>query len=152
MLYFGVIAAVRADGSGHTSGHSHPVSFVSGPRYGGKTTEGDGFFDRRPSPEFTGLAHEGVKLTDFYANHADCSPTCAALITGRYQQRYGIESPLRYDDPRQLPAPQHAYSCRSATSGCIRAARRAGTNAAATPTSPVTEAMASSATGSMSGR
>jgi hypothetical protein len=38
---------VRAHGSGHTSGHSHHVSFVSGPRYGGKTTEGDGFFDRR---------------------------------------------------------------------------------------------------------
>ena len=24
------------------------------------------------------------------------------MITGRYQQRYGIESPLRYDDPRHL--------------------------------------------------
>jgi sulfatase-like protein len=49
------------------------------------------------------LAREGVKLTDFYANHANCSPTRTALITGRYQQRYGIESPLRHDDRRHLP-------------------------------------------------
>jgi arylsulfatase A-like enzyme len=49
------------------------------------------------------LAREGVKLTDFYANHANCSPTRTALITGRYQQRYGIESPLTPNDPRHLP-------------------------------------------------
>lgn len=55
------------------------------------------------TPNIDRLAREGVKLTDFYANHADCSPTRTALITGRYQQRYGIESALRYDDPRHLP-------------------------------------------------
>ncbi len=55
------------------------------------------------TPHIDRLAREGVKFTDVYANHADCSPTRTALITGRYQQRYGIESPLRYDDPRALP-------------------------------------------------
>lgn len=55
------------------------------------------------TPNIDRLAREGVKLTDFYANHANCSPTRTALITGRYQQRYGIESPLRPDDPRHLP-------------------------------------------------
>jgi arylsulfatase A-like enzyme len=55
------------------------------------------------TPNIDRLAREGVKLTDFYANHANCSPTRTALITGRYQQRYGIESPLRHDDPRHLP-------------------------------------------------
>ena len=55
------------------------------------------------TPNIDRLAREGVRLTDFYANHANCSPTRAAFITGRYQQRYGIESPLRpIDDPRQL--------------------------------------------------
>lgn len=55
------------------------------------------------TPNIDRLAREGVKLTDFYANHADCSPTRTALITGRYQQRYGIESPLRaIDDAREL--------------------------------------------------
>ena len=55
------------------------------------------------TPNIDRLARQGVKLTDFYANHANCSPTRTALITGRYQQRYGIESPLRHDDARQLP-------------------------------------------------
>ena len=57
------------------------------------------------TPNIDRLAREGVKLTDFYANHANCSPTRTALLTGRYQQRYGIESPLGYDDPRHLPRP-----------------------------------------------
>ena len=55
------------------------------------------------TPNIDRLAREGVKLTDFYANHANCSPTRTAFITGRYQQRYGIESPLGYVDPRHLP-------------------------------------------------
>ncbi len=55
------------------------------------------------TPNIDRLARDGVKLTDFYANHANCSPTRTALITGRYQQRYGIESPLRHDDSRYLP-------------------------------------------------
>ena len=55
------------------------------------------------TPNIDRLAREGVKLTDFYANHANCSPTRTGFITGRYQQRYGIESPLRaMDDLRQL--------------------------------------------------
>src|SRR5262245_20653401 len=54
------------------------------------------------TPNIDRLAREGVKFTDFYANHANCSPTRTALITGRYQQRYAIETPLRVDDSRQL--------------------------------------------------
>ena len=54
------------------------------------------------TPNIDRLAREGVKLTDFYANHANCSPTRTAFITGRYQQRYGIESPLAYNDSRHL--------------------------------------------------
>ena len=55
------------------------------------------------TPNIDRLAREGVKLTDFYANHANCSPTRTGFITGRYQQRYGIESPLSFaGDPREL--------------------------------------------------
>ena len=43
------------------------------------------------TPHMDRLAREGVKLINFYANAASCSPTRAALITGRYQQRYDIE-------------------------------------------------------------
>ena len=55
------------------------------------------------TPNIDRLAREGVKFTDFYANHANCSPTRAAFISGRYQQRHGIESPLAHDDTRHLP-------------------------------------------------
>src|SRR5687767_13328446 len=46
------------------------------------------------TPNIDRLAREGVKMTDFYANGANCSPTRVGLITGRYQQRVGIENPL----------------------------------------------------------
>lgn len=46
------------------------------------------------TPNIDRLAREGVKLTDFYANAANCSPTRTAFISGRYQQRFGIEMPL----------------------------------------------------------
>lgn len=43
------------------------------------------------TPNLDRLAAEGVRLTDAYANGPVCSPTRAALISGRYQQRVGIE-------------------------------------------------------------
>jgi arylsulfatase A-like enzyme len=46
------------------------------------------------TPNLDRLAREGVRLTDAYANGANCSPTRAGLITGQYQQRYDIEWPL----------------------------------------------------------
>ncbi|MEP7309611.1 MAG: sulfatase-like hydrolase/transferase [Acidobacteriota bacterium] len=46
------------------------------------------------TPQIDSLARDGVRLTDFYANGATCSPTRAGLISGRYQQRYAIETPL----------------------------------------------------------
>ena len=46
------------------------------------------------TPNLDRLASEGLRLTDFYANGVTCSPTRAGLISGRYQQRYGVEAPL----------------------------------------------------------
>ena len=46
------------------------------------------------TPNIDRLAREGVKLTQFYANGSNCSPTRTGFITGRYQQRYDIEWPL----------------------------------------------------------
>ncbi len=46
------------------------------------------------TPNLDRLAREGIRLTDFYANGVTCSPTRAGLVSGRYQQRYGIEAPL----------------------------------------------------------
>ena len=43
------------------------------------------------TPSLDKLAAEGLKFTDFHSNGAVCSPTRAALLTGRYQQRSGLE-------------------------------------------------------------
>jgi arylsulfatase A-like enzyme len=59
------------------------------------------------TPNLDRLASQGLRLTDFYANGVTCSPTRAGLISGRYQQRYGIEAPLPNADragDRGLPA------------------------------------------------
>src|SRR6188508_3675251 len=45
------------------------------------------------TPNIDSLAKNGTRLTDFYAA-PNCSPTRAALISGRYQQRFRIEVPL----------------------------------------------------------
>lgn len=42
------------------------------------------------TPNLERLAKEGLKFTDFHANSSVCSPTRAAFLTGRYQQRAGI--------------------------------------------------------------
>src|SRR4051794_12814097 len=49
-----------------------------------------GATDIRP-PGLSRLAREGVRMTDFYSNAPVCTPTRAALMTGRYQQRVGLE-------------------------------------------------------------
>jgi N-acetylgalactosamine-6-sulfatase len=44
------------------------------------------------TPNVDRLAREGVRMTDFYSNGPVCSPTrCCGFITGRWQQREGIE-------------------------------------------------------------
>lgn len=44
-----------------------------------------------PTPQIDSLARNGVRCTDGYANHPVCAPTRAALMTGRYQHRFGFE-------------------------------------------------------------
>ncbi len=57
------------------------------------------------------LANQGVRFTNFYANHPECTPTRTALLTGRYQHRFGglecaigIGNVGRYDDAIRLRA------------------------------------------------
>ena len=42
------------------------------------------------TPHLDGLAKAGVRFTDFYSAHPVCSPTRAALMTGKVPQRVGI--------------------------------------------------------------
>ena len=44
-----------------------------------------------PTPNIDALAHQGADFTVAYAGNATCSPSRAALMTGRYPQRFGFE-------------------------------------------------------------
>ena len=43
------------------------------------------------TPHIDGLAKAGVRFTNFYSNGPVCTPTRAGLMTGRWQQRVGLE-------------------------------------------------------------
>lgn len=56
------------------------------------------------TPHLDRLAAEGVRFTDFYANASVCSPTRVGFLTGRYQQRLGLDNALYYQEMgRGLP-------------------------------------------------
>jgi len=44
-----------------------------------------------PTPNIDALAREGVDFTQGYAGNATCSPSRAAMVTGRYPTRFGFE-------------------------------------------------------------
>jgi arylsulfatase A-like enzyme len=44
-----------------------------------------------PTPHIDSIAKNGVRFTSGYVSCSFCSPTRAALLTGRYQQRFGHE-------------------------------------------------------------
>jgi arylsulfatase A-like enzyme len=56
--------------------------------YGGLGCFGDSSLH---TPNIDDLAGKGIRFTDFHANAPVCTPTRAALLTGNYQQRAGLE-------------------------------------------------------------
>jgi len=57
--------------------------------YGDLDSYGNNMLD---TPNLDKMAREGLRFTDFHSNGPVCSPTRAAIISGKYQQRVGIES------------------------------------------------------------
>jgi arylsulfatase A-like enzyme len=49
------------------------------------------------SPAVDRLATEGMRFTDFYANSPVCSPTRAALLTGRFPDLVGVPGVIRQE-------------------------------------------------------
>lgn len=43
------------------------------------------------TPHLDRLARQGLRFTDFHSNGPMCTPTRAALLTGRYQHRFGAQ-------------------------------------------------------------
>ena len=47
------------------------------------------------TPNLDGLFAQGMEFTNFYANCPVCSPTRAALLSGRYQEMVGVPGVIR---------------------------------------------------------
>lgn len=67
--------------------------------YGGLSCYGS---ETIKTPHLDQLAATGVRCTDFHSNGAVCSPTRAALMTGRYQQRSGVEGVITAKSHREV--------------------------------------------------
>ena len=57
------------------------------------------------TPHIDALAKNGIRFTDYHSNGAVCSPTRAALMTGRYQQRTGVEGVITAARHREVGLP-----------------------------------------------
>ncbi|MBH0111325.1 sulfatase-like hydrolase/transferase, partial [Salinibacterium sp. NG22] len=55
------------------------------------------------TPNIDRLAQEGIKFTNFYSASSICSPSRAALLTGRYPQRMGINNVFFPDSFTGMP-------------------------------------------------
>ena len=68
------------------------------------------------SPRLDQMAREGMRFTDFYVASAVCSPSRAALMTGCYPKRIGLDSGYQFPvlfpgdpiglDPREVTIPR----------------------------------------------
>ena len=66
--------------------------------------------ERNRTPHLDRMAAEGLRFTDFHSNGPMCTPTRAALLTGRYQHRFGeqFESALSGIDDYDIGLPHDA--------------------------------------------
>jgi arylsulfatase len=67
--------------------------------YGDLSCYGSGII----TPNIDQLANEGMRFTHFYSASPVCSPSRAALMTGRYPARVGVPNVLAPDDTYGLP-------------------------------------------------
>ena len=63
------------------------------------------------TPNIDRLAQEGIRFTDHYTPANTCSPTRAALMTGRYQARTGVNAVIFYDSVEGMPQKEILPNC-----------------------------------------
>lgn len=98
-LHSAVLLLVVGCGSPHTLKDTRPnfvVIMADDLGYGDLSTYGGWI----AAPSLERMASEGLRFTDFHSNGAVCSPTRAALMTGRYQQRAGLPIVVYAPDDR----------------------------------------------------
>ena len=64
------------------------------------------------TPHLDLLAKTGIRFTDFHSNGTVCSPTRAALLSGKYQQRVGIDGVItaKYDRDKGLSLSEKTFA------------------------------------------
>lgn len=95
------------------------VIMVDDMGYAGVSCFGNPYFK---TPEIDQLAKEGMRLTDFHSSGTVCSPTRAGLLTGRYQQRAGIEAVIHPVSTH----PEHRKGLRKTETTFAEALKKAG--------------------------
>ena len=87
LTFCSLLSSVRAQ---PTAGHPNIVIILAD-----DLGYGDVSFNGCPdylTPNIDSLATNGIWCSNGYATHPFCSPSRAALLTGRYQQRFGHEN------------------------------------------------------------
>lgn len=74
------------------------------------------------TPALDRLAQDGARFTQYYVAHTVCSPSRAALLTGRQPFRTGIIDVLRPDSPLGLPADEITIAAALRKQGYVCAA------------------------------
>jgi len=75
--------------------------------YGDLDCYGNNAFD---TPHLDKMAKKGLLFTDFHSNGPVCSPTRAALLSGQYQQRVGIEGVVQANKFRHTGMNRDTYT------------------------------------------
>jgi arylsulfatase A-like enzyme len=75
--------------------------------YGDLDCYGNNAFD---TPHLDKMARTGLLFTDFHSNGPVCSPTRAALLSGQYQQRVGIEGVVQANKFRHTGMNRNTYT------------------------------------------
>ena len=97
------------------------------------------------TPNLDKLAAGGAKFTQFYVQPM-CTPTRAALMTGRYPFRYGLQTiviPVRLPATASTPT---SGSCRSASRKPVTRRPSSASGISATPTRSIGPSSAASTT------
>ena len=76
------------------------VIIVDDMGWGDIGVNGGGVATGAPTPNIDGLAHQGLNLTSTYSQSL-CTPSRAALMTGRLPARTGLTRPLLTGEPTQ---------------------------------------------------